>query len=494
VKKLKVVLINVGREYKNNLASPPIGLMSLASWARTHMDGLEFRILDQRLERCDYDTITDMALAEEADVVGLTYMTGASPFVPRMTQRLRAARPETAIFLGGPHVSADEAVAIEGTAADAAVIGEGERSFEQMLRVLQDGSRDFSEIPGLVWRDGSGETICNPGHGPLVDDLDTLPFLAYDLLDMPRYWKMFHQSLIPPPRKYLVMFSSRGCPYRCIYCHHVFGKSFRAQSAQRLVDEMEHLQKTYGVTQFDFMDDIFNLDKQRVFDTAAEVTRRNLRFQITMANGVRTDILTPEVVDAMVEMGLFASGFALESGCSRIQKLAKKNLNIPKFLKGVEMMARKRVFTYGFTMFGFPTETGEEMQMTIDTAANSWLHAAIFLKVTPYPNTELYDVAKELYPERMRELDYSNHEFIYSPVVNLSAVSDDELLYYVRKATRTFYLRPGRMMRLFRDYPKPLRLSRYAAGVAVQSFSKKAIGYKSWQTRLETLGPERFTP
>jgi len=448
-----------------------MGIMSLAGWARERIDGLNFTLYDQHIEYTDYDQVADTIIRQRPEIVGLSYMTRAAAFIPAMTRKIKAALPDTFIMLGGPHPSAAEEHGLRETAADALVIGEGEISFAMLVERLRDKA-PLEDVPGLVHRTSAGEVIKNPGTTPEIDDLDTIPFFPYELIDLPRYWNSRAQSLMPPPRKYVTLFTSRGCPYRCIYCHDVFGKTFRAQSADRILAEIQYLQRTYGIEFVDFMDDIFNLDKKRVIDFGQSVTGANVKIKITMGNGVRTDILTQPVVDAMCDAGLIVCGFALESGSRRIQKLIKKNLNIDKFLVGVEMMARKRVFTYGMNMFGFPTETSEEMQLTIDTATNSMLHQAFFFKATPYPKTALYDAAMEHVPDRMKELNYANHDYQFEGVVNLSEVSDEELQNYARRAMVTFYSKPVRIARFLRDYPMPLRLVHYVPGAFNMAFSK----------------------
>jgi anaerobic magnesium-protoporphyrin IX monomethyl ester cyclase len=481
MKRLRVLLVNLGRDHVK-LTSPPVGIMSLAAHVRSRLP-VDFELLDQRLEDMSYEEVAQHAIRSNADAVGFSYLTAASGAIGRITGMVREAAPEKFLMLGGPHPSAVEEQALVGTSADIAVVGEGELSMEQICARLLAGS-GMEDVPGLVRRGEDGEVVRNPGCTPEVEDLDTLPFLAYDLLPVERYWTRIHHSLVPPPRKYLVLFTSRGCPYRCTYCHHVFGKSFRGQSAERIVSEMEHLQRTYGVEEIDVLEDIFNLDRARVVDFGQEVTKRNLKLKFTIASGVRTDLITEETAEALIAGGLRMCAFALESGSPRIQKVMKKNLNIPKFLRGVELIARRGVFSYGFNMFGFPTETASDMQMTIDTASNSWLHAAVFFKATPYPNTEFYNAAMEMVPERMALLDYDSHDFISQPVINLSDEPDEVLLQYTRKAVRSFYGRPGRLYRLMRDYPKRARLFGYIPGAISHAVGKR-VSYKHPQRQLE---------
>ena len=188
-----------------------------------------------------------------------------------------------------------------------------------------------------------------------------------------------------PLRKYLSLFSSRGCPCKCTYCHEVFGKRFRAGSPERLVAELEHYVKVFGVTDFEFLDDIFNFDRKRVLEICDLIAKRNLKLRINFPNAVRTDALTEEVLDALVGAGLYHSAFALESGSPRIQKFMRKRLNIDKFLQGVKWATNRGVFAHGFAMLGFPTETEEDMKATLEVACNSRLHTAAFFTVIPFP-------------------------------------------------------------------------------------------------------------
>jgi len=342
--------------------------------------------------------------------------------------------------------------------ADAAVMGEGELTLEEVMKAHFDGG-DFGGIPGLIWRAKDGTVIRNPGQMPLIEDLDALPMPAYDLLDLTKYWRL--QSMPPVARRhYISLVSSRGCPYQCMWCHKIFGKRFRGHSAERIVDEIQYFTRKYGIDDVEFLDDIFNMDRERVIEVADEVHRRNLHLRLALPNAVRTDILTDEVVSALASMNLYWCSFALETGSPRLQEYTGKRLNIPKFLSGVELCVKKRIFANGFAMLGFPTETEEEMQMTIETMAHSRLHTASFFTVTPFPNTRLYQIVKERFPERLDKIHYGDTNFAMARV-NLSDVPDEVLFGYQRKANRQFFLNPRRILRIVRDYPQPYMLPYY---------------------------------
>jgi anaerobic magnesium-protoporphyrin IX monomethyl ester cyclase len=456
--RLRMFLANIGHHrLLAPLVTPPMGIMYLAAYLRTKFD-LDIRLANQRESNCTNEELARQAIDFEADIVGFGSLTNSGHGFAPLTQMVRAGLPNALILLGGPHVSSFGARAFADTAANVAIAEEGELAFEQVLHA-HFGGGDLARIPGLIWRTADGEVRTNPGTMPPIDDLDSLPFPAYELIDLPKYWR--RQSMAPLPwRRYVSLLSSRGCPYHCSWCHQIFGKKFRMHSPERIVDEIDYFQRIYGVEHFEFLDDIFNLDRSRLRAFCDLLHRRNLRIKIAFPNGVRADILTQEDVDALADAGTYFSSFALESGSPRIQKLMGKNLNIPRFVQGVEMAVKRGIFANGFAMLGLPTETEAEMRETIDVASNSMLHTASFFTATPYPNTDLYDHVAKTHPQQLARLTYKNTD--HSQIaVNLSDVPDDVLFACQRKANWQFFRNPKRIYRILRDYPQPHLLSLY---------------------------------
>jgi len=446
--------------------SPPLGLLYIAAWLRDRLS-IEIRVVNQVAEGWSSERLAREIIAFEPDIVGLSYMTPSSYALPEITKALRTALPETLQVLGGPHIAAFGKDALAVTDADIAVAGEGEVVMEQIVRSHIEGC-GMEDIPGIFRRDGEGNVLVNAGRQPLIENLDTLPLPAYDLIDVKRYWRQ--PSMAPiPNRKYVSLFSSRGCPYGCMYCHNVFGRRFRAHSAERMVEEVKFAVKTLGAEEVEFLDDCFNLERKRIFNYAELLQKEIGPVKTVFPNAIRADLLDETTVDALVGAGLYHTSLSLESGTPRIQELIGKRLNIPKFVAAVELCANRGVFTNGYVMLGFPTETAAEMEETIRVASESRLHITSFFRVTPFPNTPLYEYVAKHTPEKLVEVPYNDMEY-WRVKVNLSAVGDEMLDMYLGRAFRTFYLRPGRLYRILRDYPRPLGLPMYA-----MMFVKRAL-------------------
>jgi len=379
--------------------------------------------------------------------------------IPIISEKIKELLPNCWVVLGGPHASSVKSQAFsECENLDVVVPGEGEIAFKNIVESYPSKS-SLKLVPGLIWKEETGEVIENPGVLPIEQDLDKLPLPDYDLINIQQYWKL--QSMTPlPPRKYMCLVTSRGCPYQCMWCHSIFGKKIRFCSPERIIEEIEWLNHKYGVNEFEFLDDNFNFNKQRVIQFSELVRQKGLNIKITFPNAIRGDLVTEDVAEALCSAGTYMSSFALETGSPRMQKFTCKNLDIPKFIKGIEIMVNKGVYANGFCMMGFPTETEEELQMTIDVATNSMLHTASFFTVIPFPGTPLFEWLRQNRPEKLKKFDYMNIDFAGAKI-NLTDLPDDVLFYYQRKANRQFFLKPSRIYRLLKVYPRPLSLIRY---------------------------------
>ncbi len=476
MKRLRVLLVNVGRRTITCSAhTPPLGLLYIAAYLRRSRD-VTIQVIDQRAENSTCDDVIKRVVSFSPDIVGCRALTADAGLLGKLVTGVKAVLPDVPLAIGGPHSSAEGRGVMDEIGSDIAVIGEGELSFAAVAEVVADGGRDYGHIPGLVWRDASGEVFENEGHAPHFDDLDSLPMPAYDLLNVDAYAKIRNMTMVPR-RRYLALFTSRGCPYHCNYCHGIFGKHYRTHSAQRIADEIQYLTKQYGIKDFSILDDIFNLDRKRLFALHGLIGQSGLKLKLAFPNGLRTDLLDAETVDALVDMGTKYSAFALETGTPRLQKAIGKNLNLPKFLEGVRLAVRRKVFSCGFMMLGFPTETAEEMDNTIRMAAESELHSGLFFAVTPFAGTELHSWAMKVCPERLDSVRDGDSDYVYNFAANVSAESDEVLLGKVRSAYRRFYLRPRRVFRILRDHPAPHQLFEFARPA-------RKLGVKStlWET------------
>jgi len=173
---MRVLLILAGRRTYFKWVSPPLGILQLAGYLRSRLKNLEIRVVDQRATDYTVEEVVSRAAEFAPDLVGISCTTSSSDTLVALSSGVRRALPKALLMIGGPHASAYGAELMDTTCADCVVIGEGELTCEHVLQIWQEGSRDFSAVPGLVWRSADGECLTNPGPAPVIQDLDTLPF------------------------------------------------------------------------------------------------------------------------------------------------------------------------------------------------------------------------------------------------------------------------------------------------------------------------------
>jgi len=435
---------------------PPHGLMYLAAYVREHRPHHELRIYDMMAGRAGPDAITPVLESYEPQLVAVHAMTFQANCMHALAAKVKRWNPRCTVAVGGPHPSGAPASVLADGNIDVAGIGEGEQTFLDIVDKLEK-SEGLESIPGAaVMR--QGELIQGPPRD-LVRDISSLPFPAWDLVDLSKYFTdaMLNQNDITCRREVTTMFTSRACPFRCIFCHNMFGKGFRPRTVENVLDEMETLQREHGVRELHLIDDCFNFDPQRAKAILLGIRERGLDFALAFPNGMRGDRLPEGLLDAMVEAGVYKINVGVESGSKRVQKLIRKGLSLEAVRDGIRRAAARGIFCHGFFMLGFPDETVEEMSETIEFACGSDLHTAGFALLTPFPGTELARVAAEA--GRLPEFDFDETSFM-SLSVNLTAVDDATLMKMHRRAHRRFYASPSRLYRIVKTMPHPSDLVR----------------------------------
>ncbi|MHB0995596.1 MAG: B12-binding domain-containing radical SAM protein [Elusimicrobiales bacterium] len=431
---------------------PPVGLLYIAASLRARL-GAEVKVLDAMFEPEILKLVAGAVRARRPDAVGISALTAESFLAHKIAAAVKAEDKSVPVIMGGPHPSSDPEAVLGDPNADAAAIGEGEETFAELVRVIaSEGPRWLEpkvirEVAGLAVRGEGGVEYTRPR--PPVQDLDSLPFPAWDLIDYKKFWTTGGMATVGI-RPYLPIFTSRGCPYQCVFCHQIFGKKFRARSPENVADEVALIHEL-GTKNIEVLDDIANFDPDR-FDRILELMlERNLQSVLNFPNAIRADIVRPESLDLLKRVGVCEVSVAVESACPRIQRLMNKNLSLDKVGRTIDLLAERRIFTRGFFILGFPTETEAEMRETIRWACASRLHLAMFFTPNPYRNTGMYGMFEKA--GKLREdVNTIDFEYIGAPF-NGSVMSDEGYRRLYRSAFIKFYIDPVRAFRIARDGP-----------------------------------------
>ena len=435
---MKVLLVRPPYDLKSISPNFPIGLAYLASSLRE--SGHQPTILDLPLQDRPYDTLRDVLARNSFPLVGISALTVQYPGARRVVEIIRQQSRSSRIVLGGPHPSILPEETLKETGAGFVVIGEGERSMQELADRLEQG-RQWRDIPSLCFPE-EGEVVQNPGWSQPIDP-DRIPLPAYDLLDLSPYFGLHFSEYIRPGSRPMQVFTSRGCPYQCTFCHELFGKRFRARSPGNVVQEIRHLHERYGVNEFMIYDDIFNLDMRRAKKIFHLVIESGMQLGFSFPNGMRAERMDEELMELMAHAGVHTVTVAVESASERMQKVMKKRLKLPSVDKFLRLAKLHGMRTQAFFIIGFPEETLKEINQTIHFARRlNDLDYAYFSFATPYPGTELARSTQALglpVALNMNSLDF------YVPHVETKEFSFRRLKWLRLKASVWFYLTPRRL-------------------------------------------------
>ncbi len=382
------------------------------------------------------------------ELIGVGCMTPTYPQainICRMVKSLSSA----ATVLGGPHVTAlREEILQEQPEVDYVIYGEGEQTITELCQALGQSDRQVSQIQGLVYRADNGTVKKNPPRA-LIQDVDSLPFPARDLVDMSR---LGTHRYIDVGRLSATMISSRGCPFKCAFCssHITMGKTYRYRSAHNVLAEIDELVGRYRVNHVAFEDDTFTLNRERVETICRGLIQRN--YDLTWYCLSRVESMDLELARLMRRAGCRLVSFGIESGNPDILKKIHKKISLPAARQAIEACYRAGLRSQCTFILGFPFDTQQTMADTLHFAQELSPTIAIFFALVPYPGTEMYQYLPESLRPRKAEQwqDFANminNQGYLSLIPGLSAA---ELTQMTEQWHLRFYLRPRQLYRMFR--------------------------------------------
>ncbi|HPG73521.1 MAG TPA: radical SAM protein [Bacteroidales bacterium] len=439
----------------------PLGIYYLASFLREH--NFEVKVVDAEAQRLSSDDIVDAIEKFSPDIVGVSSTTMAFHRAVEITREMRQRLRRLFIVLGGAHVSANPKEAMNTGLFNAGVIGEGEQSFLELSQALLMG-QPLAEIQGIIYRDeSSGEYIVTTPR-PLIANLDTLPFPAFDLIDdLSLYY--------PPPSNYktlpvINMITSRGCPGKCSFCDkNIFGNTCRQRSAENVAEEIAMLSKKYKIREIAFVDDTFLLNKKRVYQLFEILNTMNLHFDWTCMS--RINDVDYDFLKFLKEQGCWHISFGIESGNQEILRRIRKYVSLQKTEELIRDCKRLGIKTKGFFIIGHPGETIETINQTIQLACRLKLDDIVVTLNTPIPGSQQYDECS-IYGS-LNTTDWSQYNY-WRPVFVPSGLTHDLLLAKHREIYRKFYMRPQKMWRYFLSFFAPGGFRRFYTIVKASRF------------------------
>jgi len=453
------------------LPYPPLGTLYAASYLRQH--GYEVALFDAMLAESEAEW--GQALNKHQPKIAILYEDNFNYLSKMCLLRMREAartmitmakaRGCTVILCGAD--ATDHAEAYLSYGADYVLLGEGEETLVELLDNLtgkMDGAPD--DIPGLAFRDG--ELVRQTPRRPDIHQLDSLPFPAWDLVDVPRYrtiWLEKHGYFS------MNMVTTRGCPFHCNWCAKpIWGQRYNSRSPENVVAEMKWLKETYAPDHIWFADDILGLKPGWLPRFGERIEMEDARIPFKCLS--RADLLArPGEVDALRKAGARTVWVGAESGSQKILDAMDKGTSIEQIYDAARLLQQAGIEVGFFLQFGYPSETWEDIRKTLKMVRDCSPDDIGISVSYPLPGTKFFERVKMELGDKQNWMDSSDLAMLYRGPFPSA--------FYRVLHRRVHY--EFRMRRAWqkRDWIRLLRSPYYLAGIASAELRMRSLASQS---------------
>lgn len=357
--------------------SVPLGLGYLAAYLIER--NYSVKIIDEEVEKLTIKKIKEIT-DKDNQLFGISCMTPNISRGYELADLIKSVYPKSTVIFGGIHPTVLPEEVLSKPSVDLVVRGEAEPVIEQIV-VNHSKGIGFKDILSCSYRD-NGKVIHNR-QAPLIE-INLLPDIPYHLFDP----KVYDMGFV---------ISSRGCPYNCVFCSQraINGNVYRYRSTDKVINEIQTLIRLYKPSNIVFFDDIFTLNKKRIYELCQEMIKNGLNTKAEFTMVTRGDSIDDDLLRQLKAANFTGLALGVETASEELMKMIDKKETVEDIVNGIELAKKYDFLVDTVFIYGLPGETRSDRVASFRLAQSLDVAKARFNNASPYPGTRLFQIAKE---------------------------------------------------------------------------------------------------
>jgi len=393
MKKQPIILINIYYSesgYGDRLNFPPIGIAYISEYLNIY--DIDHHIIDMGLGYTPKQ-ILEKIKSIQPKWIGISINSLLIDRTRTLIEKIKEINPTVNIVAGGPHATTQGIkIFSDIPSVDYAIVGEGEISFYELK-----SDKLESDIKGLVYKAKDGSFKINERR--IMENLDNIPFPKFEKFELNKY----SQRIIP-------IISSRGCPFKCIFCQQssLLSKNWRGVSAEYFIENIKYWVEK-GCTEIHILDDNFTFNQRRLEKIVELYEKENIgNIKIVLIGGIRISETTKKTLQFLKRLNIENIAFGVESFSNEVLKFIKKGTSESKIEETIKNATEMGFKVKIFLIIGFPYQTPESLRKTYKLVLTYPIYQVRFFNLVPYEKTALMEWIDE------------NGELIFPPDVYMN--------------------------------------------------------------------------
>jgi anaerobic magnesium-protoporphyrin IX monomethyl ester cyclase len=415
---------------------PPAALLILAAYVERELPEVEVDIADCQADRLDWDGLEKYIRSVEPTIVLTSGFTTNAYSCARACETAKTIDPDIVTIVGGLHFSFTSEESLQNfPEIDYIVRGEGERTVVDLIRMILH-EKKIHDVLGISYR--KNNKIIHNSPRPLIENLDSLPYPAYHLVE--RNLKRYHFTMMAGRHtQYMILEGARGCEHQCTFCTQWkhWGSRWRTKSAKRIADEIEFLNETYGGIFLWFTDDHMNL---RVRGKALydELRHRRCKDDVLLFFQSRIDDIAqyPELIAKLHEVGTHWILCGVETDSQELLKEYKKGIKTEDAYRAMEVLRQNDIFSQAMFVIGARSDTHESIERLRQFSQDIASDLSIYTALTPFPGTIFYETAKR--NGWIEDTNYANYDMAHA-IMSTESLTKKEVQEELWRCYQSFY-------------------------------------------------------